>query len=127
MKRLVFASLAALGLVGACASGRAAAQVPTTFGRPPANPLGTPQVSPWINLGNGGNMGLNYYGLVRPQIQSQQSIRQLQQQQQLDQAQLAGLTGTGPGGIPLVTGHPTQFVNYSTYFPAIGIGSGLRR
>jgi hypothetical protein len=125
MKRLVLAALAALGLVAGGLPGRAAAQVATSFGRPPANPLGTPQVSPWINLANGGNLGLSYYGLVRPQVQAQQSIHQLQQQQQLEQAQLAG--GNGPGGLPLITGHPTQFVNYSTYFPATGVGSSLRR
>jgi hypothetical protein len=128
MKRWLYASFAALGLAVACSGGRAAAQAPITFGRPQANPMGTPTVSPWINLGNGGNLGLSYYGLVRPQVQAQQSIRQLQQQQQLEQAQLAGLTGqTGLGGMPIITGHETRFMNYSTYFPTTGTGLGLRR
>jgi hypothetical protein len=128
MRRWLYASLVAAGLAAALTPGRAAAQFipsPGTFGRPPGNPMGTPTFSPYLNLGRGGNEALNYYGLVRPQVQAQQSIQQLQQQQyQLEQLQLAGMARTT--GLPLPTGHPAMFGNYLQFYPAT-VGLGQRR
>ena len=129
MKHWVLQSLAALGLFTGIFSGQAAAQFPSPvsgpIGRPPQNPLGTPTISPFLNMAQGGNPALNYFGLVRPQLQTQQQLRQLQQQQLADQAAIGGLTGLG--GFPLVTGHETRFMNYGTYYPPTVAGFGLRR
>jgi hypothetical protein len=129
MKRVVLASLAALGLMAGLVPGRAAAQLPTQFnnpiGRPPQNPLGTQSFSPFLNMTQGGNAAINYFGLVRPQVQTQQQIQQLQQQQLMEQATLGGLTGQG--GFPLLTGHETRFMNYGTFYPVTVMGVGQRR
>jgi hypothetical protein len=139
MKRLVITSLAALGLATVLVPGRASAQLaplPSNFGRPPTNPLGTPVFSPYLNMARGGDSALNYYGLVRPQVQTQQSLQQLQQQQTLMEQQqslsplttgVGGLSTTGLGGLPLVTGHETAFGNYSHFFPRTVMGAGQRR
>jgi hypothetical protein len=130
MKRWINASLLALGLVAALAPGRAAAQsafAPGTFGRPVPNPFGTPAVSPYVNLNRGGSPGINYYGLVRPELQTQQSLMQLQQGQVLlQQSQAAFQTGLA-GGTPLLTGHEVQFQNYMQFFPATLGGVQVRR
>ena len=48
--------------------------------QPRATPT-RPVFSPYLNLlGGTGNPGLNYYGIVRPQMQLQQQFNQLQQQ-----------------------------------------------
>jgi hypothetical protein len=84
--------------------------------RPQTNPYGQPIVSPYVNLNRGfGNAGINYFGIVRPQLQAQQAFQQLQQQQAyLDQAVAAGITGVDPNQPG--TGHGTRFFNYSHYF-----------
>jgi hypothetical protein len=74
----------------------------------------TPPVSPYINLLRGGNPTyLNYYGLVRPQVQFQNSVVGLQQ----EVTTLGTGTGAqaGPTGLP-ETGHAVSFVNYSHYY-----------
>jgi hypothetical protein len=132
MKRLVFAGVAALVVAVGLVPGRAAAQWPSQFntrlGQPPTNPQGVSAFSPYLNMGRGGNPGINYYGVVRPQFETQQSIQALQlgqQQLQQDQAALAGMNVLG--GYPLMTGHPTQFMNYGTFFPPTVAGYGQRR
>jgi hypothetical protein len=83
------------------------------YSRPNTNPFQQPVVSPYLNLARGGNPAINYYGVIRPQEQTNLSIFQLQQQQQATgQAILATETATA---LPL-TGHPTRFFNYSHYF-----------
>ena len=82
---------------------------------PLPRPLGgatTPPVSPYINLLRGGNApAINYYGLVRPQLDFRNSILALQGQVWYAQ-QAAGLQ-TGETG---TTGHPVAFMNYGGYF-----------
>jgi len=100
--------------------------------RPRPNVLQQPTVSPYIGLlrrGTGtGNMGLNYYSIVRPEIQMRDTLNrqqreqdrlarenQLLQQQQrmiLDPATQAGanpMTGASRNIRP--TGHSTMLLN----------------
>jgi hypothetical protein len=77
----------------------------------------TPALSPYINLLRGGDPSLNYFGLVRPQVNFQNSLLGVQQQ-------VNSLTGevAGEGEIGLLgpTGHPAAFMNYSHYY---GLGA----
>ena len=81
------------------------------------NQLGSsPTVSPYINLLRGGNVGLNYYGLVRPQqnfaMQNQQlgqGIQSLQMQQGSQMPMNAGSYGYSQLGM---TGHPVIFDSF---------------
>src|SRR5262245_28916917 len=102
-------SLAMLALAFGLAGSLAHAQVPGVPGgyRPP--------VSPYINLLRRGTPTvLNYYGLVRPQVEFRNSIQGLSQQVGAIDDQL---TAQEPGATPFpTTGHPTQFMNYSHYF-----------
>jgi len=99
-------TLALAAFLVALAARPAAAQ---TFG-PPTNPYARGPVSPYLNLIRPGNPGINYYGLVRPQIETD---RYIQQQEILAaQTQVVGATP-----LPItVTGHPTRFLSYSQYF-----------
>src|SRR5215468_11203741 len=80
----------------------------------------TPVVSPYLNLfRNGADPAVNYYGLVRPQMDFASGLQNLQQQvTDLSQAQALGLTP----GFTGATGHPTMFFNYSHYYPGLGGG-----
>jgi hypothetical protein len=105
--------LALAGLLGAAHS--APAQYPYN------NPYNRPYVSPYINLLRAGSSpGVNYYGIVRPEVEFRSGINQLQQQTQLNQQLITGLTGANPG--PLTTGHPVGFQNHLTYFQNLGAG-----
>jgi hypothetical protein len=85
------------------------------YQRPQTNPYGTPTVSPFVNLNRFGNPGVTYYGIVRPQLNTNANLIQLQQQQgYLAEQQALGIQGADPN-LP-TTGHPTQFFNYSHYF-----------
>jgi hypothetical protein len=72
-----------------------------------------PAVPPIINLARpGSNPAINYYGIVRPQVDFRNSMLRLQQ----GQAALGQEIGTEQaGGLP-TTGHAAFFMNYSTYF-----------
>lgn len=100
----------------------------TAFAQP--NPIGSlqrpnlpnqhPTVSPYLNLfgGSGGNPAINYYGIVRPQVETQQSLQHLQQGLQ-NLPQMMGGAGQGQDGTnnQFTTGHGVAFLNYSHYFP----------
>ena len=102
-----------VGLVGLlAAAGPAAAQVGTY--RAPGAAL-QPGYSPYLNLARPGNAAVNYYGLVRPQVEFRQSIQNVEQQV-TGLSQSPGLAGQGPADIPS-TGHPAQFLNTGGYFP----------
>jgi hypothetical protein len=95
-------------------AGRAEAQPGISINRPPG--VAGPPVSPYLNLlRQGSPAGVNYYDLVRPQFQFQNSIQALQGQVTTLGSQVAAET-QGATGLP-VTGHPVQFFNYSHYFP----------
>jgi hypothetical protein len=87
------------------------------------NPSG-PAVSPYLNLMRAGApLGVNYYDLVRPQIQFRSAISNLQRSQA---GLIQGLTtGGSAADSAVMTGHPVMFGNYSHYFPGQGTSGGL--
>jgi hypothetical protein len=125
MKRFGFAAVGACLIQLAVSSGPALAQppVPGGYSRPPA-------FSPYLNLARGGSAALNYYGLVRPELQFRQSLLNLSNNVAANQ-QAIGDVSAGLGATPL-TGHPTQFMNLGGYFMnngsmgAGGYGFGVR-
>ena len=111
MNKTFLAWPAVLLLVGLSAH-LADAQVggPRVGSPPPA-----PTVSPYINLfRNGNSPAFNYYGLVRPQFQTNAGLQSLQQQLLLSQG--SPLPGAaGPEDV-LITGHAAVFMNLGGYF-----------
>jgi hypothetical protein len=104
------------------------AQAPQGGYAPPPPPGGAyysrpPAFSPYLNLlRGGGSATLNYYGLVRPEMQFRQSIQNLSGDVAMNQ-QMLGTLGTEVIGLPS-TGHPTQFMNLGGYFMNSGGGMG---
>ena len=73
-----------------------------------------PRVSPYINLLRQGSApGVNYYGLVRPEIEFRRNIQQLQGQTLNQQQAITGLQTTTSA---VVTGHPVGFQTQGSYF-----------
>jgi hypothetical protein len=87
--------------------------------------------SPYLNLTRpGGTLTQNYYGLVQPQIQANLAILGLAGDQAVDRQALGEINGSN---LP-TTGHPTQFMNYGSYFLNSGAavaggqgGGGVKR
>ena len=85
----------------------------------PGNPANRPAVSPYINLLRGGSSGgVNYYGLVRPEIEFRGAIQRNQQQIAASQQSYSELTA----GLS-TTGHPTRYMTHWNYFLNNGIGT----
>ena len=106
----------ALGLAFLVSAGTLHAQAPPITG----NPANRPFVSPYINLLRGGSSaGVNYYGLVRPDIELRAGIQRNQQQIVAGQQSYAELTS----GLS-TTGHPTRYMTHWNYFLNNGIGAG---
>jgi hypothetical protein len=104
-----------LGTATLVAPGAANAQFPVGGRAIPG--YRTPALSPYINLLRGGDPSLNYFGLVRPQINFQNSLLGVQQQVNTLTGDLAG---EGEIGVLGPTGHPAAFMNYSHYY---GLGA----
>jgi hypothetical protein len=108
---------ALIALTLALAAGAAQAQSPV--GQPPALPYrySAPVVSPYLNLLNRGNPAINYYGIVRPQVQANQQIQMLQYglARTTAEEEAANATTAAPGQPP-ETGHVTGFMTYQKYF-----------
>ena len=120
MKRILLSSLALLAWLVLPAA--LFAQGP--YQRPQTNPYARPVFSPYLNLlRSGSNPAINYYGLVRPEIDFRNSINSLQQQVNAQYAATAGEETPGAIG----TGHSTQFGNLSHYFNYQGGAQGGRR
>ncbi len=112
MKTLWITAAALVGLA-VFTGGRLYAQAPVV--RPPGPaPNLPPPYSPYLNLLRNGNPTyINYYGLVRPEVDFRNGINNLQQGVA---ANTASISQTDQAtGLPL-TGHPTQFMNTSHYF-----------
>jgi hypothetical protein len=83
-------------------------------------PISRPTVSPWLNLYRGGNSAnLNYYNLVRPEMDFRGAIGQLQVQTNTNQQSITDLTT--PAG-PLVTGHAAGFMTHRSFFQTQAAG-----
>ncbi|MFO0969053.1 MAG: hypothetical protein U0793_26160 [Gemmataceae bacterium] len=117
-----------------------AAQAQTVGSYPWRNPS-TPTVSPYLNLNRGGSAGINYFSLVRPQLDTQKNFAQLNQelmQMQLQSGAMATTgsstgfaTGMGPSsGFTGQESSPAVFNSLGHYFPMMpqgGVGSIGRR
>jgi hypothetical protein len=76
----------------------------------------TPPYSPYLNLLRpGASPAINYYGLVRPQFQAQQSMLSLQSQIGAN-SQAIGNLATDEGPLPATGGKVVGFMNYGRYF-----------
>jgi hypothetical protein len=129
MKRLLWAALASVGLGGWFVA-PASAQLPG-YVRPYQNPY--PAFSPILNMqGSGTNSAINYFGIVRPQMQTSSALQQLQTNQQLLlSSQAGGMTAAAtmpltPDGQAVVstTGHPVGINDWTRYFPVRGFYTG---
>ncbi|MBL8799704.1 MAG: hypothetical protein JNM56_37830 [Planctomycetia bacterium] len=104
-----------LTIVAWCEAGQSASA------QSPVNPITRPTFSPYLNLlRRDNNPAINYYGLVRPEIEFRNSMNQVQQQ--LNSVQSTQIQNEAALGA-LATGHRTQFQSYGHYFPAKG-GAG---
>lgn len=127
MGRLSFrVGVALLGVVATAVSGFA--QPPAGVAGPPVvGPTVRPPFSPYLNLlRQNGSPVINYYGLVRPQIQTQNALQSLQSQVNQVNPFIAAATA---GDQPLVTGNAFGFQTHRGYFQnqfqAGGYGAGL--
>jgi hypothetical protein len=97
------------GLLAVVTAAPASAQAP--FTRPPV-------VSPYINLNQPGTSpGIQYYGIVRPELHYNVAIPQLQLQTFANQQAVTTLE-TAPGA--LTTGHTFGFQTQRRYFQTLG-------
>jgi hypothetical protein len=104
-----------LGLAFFVSAAPLAAQVPGIAG----NPANRPAVSPYINLLRAGSSaGVNYYGLVKPDIEFRTGIQRNQQQIATNQQSVTEFTA----GIS-TTGHPTRYMTHWNYFMNNGVGT----
>jgi hypothetical protein len=85
------------------------------------NPVARPAVSPYLNLlRRGQDPGLNYYNLVRPDIEFRQNIGLLQGETSTNRSAISSLDQSF--GLPLITGHRSGFMTQGRYFMNNGIG-----
>src|SRR5947208_1318144 len=73
-------------------------------------PAGPPGYSPYLNLIRPGSAGVNYYGLVRPQVEVRGDLQQLQRNAARLQAGLSQLSGG-----ELATGHAAGFMYFGGF------------
>lgn len=98
----------------AAAQGPAFRPGPSGGGSGSYNPSAS-SVSPYLNLlRSGSSPAVNYYGLVRPAIDFQNNLNNLQQQVQNLPSPGTGM-GTDPFG-PLVTSGRVRYLNTGSYF-----------
>lgn len=101
-----------VGLSVACAA-QALWTQPVWAQAPGFNPSARPTFSPWLNLNRRGtSSAVNYYGIIRPQVNFSSSIQQLQQQAALPPAEESARAA---GELP-ATGHVAGFLNHNKYF-----------
>ena len=90
-------------------------------GPPQANaqgPAQRPAVSPFLNLNRRGTSpALNYYNLVRPEVEFRNSAQQLQQQITNNQQAISGLQAAQ--GLR-ATGQRAQFMTHTRFFMTLG-------
>jgi hypothetical protein len=74
-----------------------------------------------LNLFNGGtNPAINYFGIIRPEIEFRNSLLQMQQQIAMGEQSTSDLATT----LGMVTtGHPSFFMSHRKYFQTVGTGA----
>lgn len=127
MKRSIYLSVLACSGLASTASAQTFQGQLGQYAPPPG--MSRPIVSPYLNMARpGSNAAINYYGLVRPQMDVSRNLSQLQQQfQQMDTTSslATGTTTSMPMATSmLTTGHPVAFMNYGSYFPLFNRGGG---
>jgi hypothetical protein len=84
----------------------------------PTNPANRPAVSPYVNILRGGaTAGVNYYGLVKPEVDFRNAITQNQQQIAANGQSISNL-----GAESLTTGHSARYMTHWAYFMNNGAG-----
>jgi hypothetical protein len=82
-----------------------------------SGPSARPVVSPYINL-SGRNPVVNYYGIIRPELESRSlELQQRQALQQLERRLQEGESKTEQSLVLPRTGHRSYFMNYSHFYP----------
>ena len=124
MNRTRLIALVVSGILVLATTREASAQYPGSLapGRPPQQGAG-PVFSPYLNLLRGGNPAINYYGLVRPEIQFRNALQNLNNELEQTEADVAAGQAGATG---FQTGHPVQFFNLSHYYPNSAQGGGGR-
>ncbi len=92
------------------------------YNRPQVSPR--PTINPYLNLTGRGQMAVNYYGIVKPQLEMYQGLQQVHQEIQQLQPLLSGPMSQGNQIDTLRTGHPVVFQSTSHYFPQAGTRPG---
>lgn len=115
-----------LAALAAGFAGTAAGQVPGQPFGGPQGPMRTPAFSPYLNLARRDvNPAINYFGIVRPQLQFASSIQALQSQSN----QINPYASFLGNDQELVTGKVFGFQNhlnfYQNQFVAGGLGAGI--
>ncbi len=121
MKQWRMLTLAVLGC-WLIAVAPAAAQL-GAYNRPQVSPR--PTINPYLNLVGRGQSAVNYYGIVRPQLEMYQGLHQVQQEVQQLQPLLSGPLTQGSQVETLRTGHPVVFQSTSHYFPQPAARPGI--
>ena len=86
-------------------------------------PGARPSVTPYLNLYRSGSpVALNYYNLVKPELDFRASIAQLQTQTTTNQQGIADLANAP--NTPIATGHVAGFMTQGGYFMSLGGGGG---
>lgn len=87
----------------------------------PVFPASRPTFSPYLNLARSGSSPtLNYYGLVRPEINNRQNLQAIQSVAAANQRSIGDLVN---GGELPTTGVSSQFMNHYSYFQNQGSGN----
>lgn len=122
MRWQVLIWLGAIGLVLSNGADEADAQFPTAP-RPPSPPgpplISRPAVSPYLNLLRRDQpAALNYYNLVRPQLDFTNAINRLNQDVQINRQGISALQQQQQqqNTVSPPTGHQTYFLNLGGYF-----------
>lgn len=97
---------------------------------PPVFPMNRPVISPYLNLlRQGSSPANNYFNLVRPQIDFNNSINQLQRQTAANRSAIAGIEqSTNQFGDSMrPTGFVPQFLNQNSYFLTYAGGGAMNQ
>ena len=85
-----------------------------------------PAYSPYLNLARRGNPAINYYGLVRPEVDTRNAFQSLGQQLSQVRQDVATVDATGNFPLP-ATGYPQRFFDTGPYFRGAPTGQvGVR-